>query len=367
MHIAFCTDGIYPYETGGMQKHSRLLIEALAPFDDLQITVLHPHNENVFNSPRIKEIKLAPIDTTKNYLLETYRYSRRVEACLKEINPDIIYSQGLSVWSGIHQFSRRLIINPHGLEPYQAIGWKNKLLAIPFRWIFNYLFSHAAKVVSLGGRLSVILKQQCSTPDKIVVLPNAINLPADSADLVRKPDLPIKVLFLARFATNKGIDILFQAIDQLALKNQLHKFEFRLGGKGPLYEQYRSLSKPANVELLGFVKDEDINRLYKEHDLFVLPTLFEGMPTVVLEAMGWKMPIIVSDVGATAELVDTNNGYLIPPGSVDALVNALLKFEADSISRKLSMGEASRKRVSEQFNWNTVALQHRELFYALNS
>lgn len=365
MHIAFCTDGIYPFITGGMQKHSRLLIEALSKYEDLHITVLHPHTETIFNSPQITEIKLAPISTDKNYLLETYRYSQRVEASLKKLRPDIIYAQGLSVWAGSKQFSDRLIINPHGLEPYQALGWKNRLIAIPFKWIFNYLFSHAAKIISLGGKLSEIINQNSANTDQLVVLPNAINLPSTAVSLLRNPASPVKVLFLARFAANKGIDILFNAIDQLAASGQLSKFEFRLGGKGPLYEHYLSMPRPANVELLGFVKDEEIDRLYQQNDLFVLPTLFEGMPTVVLEAMSWKMPIIVSDVGATAEQVDQTNGYLIPPGSTDALVKALLDFAASSASTKIAMGEASYQRVTELFTWDAVAFKHRELFYAL--
>lgn len=365
MRVAFCTDGIYPFITGGMQKHSRLLIECLAKYEDLDITVLHPHSETVFNSPRISEIKLQPIDPQKNYLLETYRYSKRVETALKALDPDIIYSQGLSVWSGCKQFSDRLIINPHGLEPYQALGWKNRLIAIPFKLIFNYLFSNAKKIVSLGGKLSGLIRKNCSDPCQVIVLPNAINLPPDAETLVRNPGTTVKVLFLARFATNKGIDVLFDAIDHLKETGHLSKFEFRLGGKGPLYTHYLSRPRPSNVELLGFVKDEDIDLLYRESDLFVLPTLFEGMPTVVLEAMSWKLPVIVSDVGATAEQVDETNGYLIPPGSSEDLVRALLDFARASTPAKISMGEASYQRVKELFTWEAVARKHRELFYAI--
>ena len=365
MHIAFCTDGIYPLMTGGMQKHSRLLVESLSAYEDLSITVLHPHSETIFNSPRIQEIQLRPINSNKNYLLESYRYSQQVADKLNDIQPDIIYSQGLSVWAGIKNFSNRLIINPHGLEPYQAIGWKHRLLAIPFQHIFSHLFKNCARIVSLGGKLSEILRKHCAHEKQLVVLPNAINLSNTSAGFQRIPSLPVKVLFLGRFATNKGIDILFEAIQQLNSTGYTNTFNFILGGKGPLYEHYRSQPQPANVKLLGFVKDEDIDALYRNNELFILPTLFEGMPTVVLEAMSWKMPVIVCDVGATAELVDAANGYLVRPGKVEDLVQSLLGYAAASLEIKLSLGNASYSRVMNQFTWKAVAARHRDLFYAL--
>ncbi|MCU0385195.1 MAG: glycosyltransferase family 4 protein [Flavihumibacter sp.] len=365
MHIAFCTDGIYPLMTGGMQKHSRLLVEALSVYEDLTITVLHPHSETIFHSPRIKEIQLSPINTNRNYLIESYRYSQRVADRLNDIQPDIIYSQGLSVWAGIKNFSSRLIINPHGLEPYQAIGLKNKLLALPFKVIFSHLFKQAARIVSLGGKLTGILGRHVANERKLVILPNAINLVTASTSFQRIPSLPVKVLFLARFATNKGIDVLFEAIQQLNKAGYADTFRFVLGGKGPLYEQYHSQPQPENVKLLGFVKDEEIDTLYQENELFILPTLFEGMPTVVLEAMSWKMPIIVSDVGATAEQVDACNGYLVRPGKVEDLVQSLLSYANASTEIKNALGEASYSRVKDQFTWQAVAARHRDLFYTL--
>src|SRR5690606_10025817 len=115
----------------------------------------------------------------KNYLKECFAYSKRIHKALTEGEFDIIYSQGLSVWYEADQFSDKLIINPHGLEPYQAIGFKNSLLAIPFKRVFNRIFSKSRYVVSLGGRLTGILEKHVDSK-KIVVLPNAVNLPNES-------------------------------------------------------------------------------------------------------------------------------------------------------------------------------------------
>jgi glycosyltransferase involved in cell wall biosynthesis len=347
-----------------MQKHSRLLVEELVQYPGLELTILHPHREKMFPGQRIREIFIDPIDTRKNYLLECYRYSQRIASQLQQLEYDVIYSQGLSVWAQVDQFKGRLIINPHGLEPYQAIGFKNRLLAIPFRMVFSYLFRKAACVISLGGRLTNILQKQVGNAEKITVVPNGVNL-SDGTTKPRPADNKVRVLFLARFAANKGINILFNAIEILEQQGLAHFYEFVLAGKGPLYEYYRGKNKFSNVTLTGFVTDDQINSLYREADVFVLPTLFEGMPTVVLEAMTHSLPVIVTDVGATAELVDQQNGFLIKKGSVQALVHALQQFRELGPAERAAMGKASFEKVLQRFTWRSVAEQHLQLFQHL--
>lgn len=362
IRVAFCTDGVYPDSMGGMQKHSRLLCEELSNYKDLDLFVIHPHEgKELFPGSGINEVAIKAIDTERNYLLESYRYSKRVYAALEEINPDIIYSQGLCIWYKAGSVRKKLIINPHGLEPYQALGWRNKLAGIPFRLLFNHLFSKAAVVVSLGGKLTTILSRVIKNPSKIVELPNGVNLPpATAVSTGHKPVLT--GLFLARFAHNKGIDILFEAIEHYSKKPGGSPFRFLLGGKGPLYEFYRNKTNYNNAQLLGFVRDEDIPGLYQQADFFVFPTLFEGMPTVVLEAMSFGLPVIVSDVGATRVLVDDSNGKVINPGSAQELIAALDWFAGLSEEKRSTLSHASRNRVASSFTWDQVASRHHALF-----
>lgn len=364
MKVVFCTDGIFPHAVGGMQRHSRLLIKELAKRADVEITVIHPHRQKAFGSnENIKEEVIQGIDESRNYLLECYRYSKRVYSVLEKYPDHVIYSQGLSVWYNINKISGRLIINPHGLEPYQAISLKDKITGIPFKIIFNYFFSHAAKVVSLGGRLTDILKIRISK-SKIAVIPNATNLPVE--ELPEKDySGKLQILFVARFASNKGIHILLEAIEQLNKRGYKDKIKWNLGGKGPLFNHYVENFNYENVNYLGFVSDEQLAELYKTNHLFVFPTLFEGMPTVVLEAMSYGMPVIVSDVGATAELVDAANGYLIEKNNVDALINAVVDFLKLPDADKKQLSINSYRKVRENFTWEAIAQRHVELFKSL--
>lgn len=365
MKLAFCTDGIFPHSVGGMQRHSKLLIEALAKFN-IEITVFHPHkDENIFSDfKNITEIYIPDIDKSKNYLKENYKYSKRIYQYLKDMPEHIVYSQGLSVWHKIKKLSNTVIVNPHGLEPYQALSSKDKLVAVPFKKVFNHIFKKANFVVSLGGSLSSIL-QRIINKKKIVVLPNGVNLP-ENFQVQPKAEFPIQLLFVGRFASNKGINLLLEVAEDLNKSGYAEKIQYKLAGKGPLWEQLKNNFQLPNVEFLGFISDETLLELYANSHIFVLPTLFEGMPTVVNEAMTYSLPIIVSDVGATAEQVDSSNGYLLPRNNKEALKNAILDFLSKTPEQRQKLGEASLNRVKERFLWNVVAQKHYELFQKIS-
>jgi glycosyltransferase involved in cell wall biosynthesis len=370
LQVVFCTDGVYPQLVGGIQKHTRLLVEALAQMKELDIVVIHQHHEaNVFDpSLNITEIGIKRNKQSSNYLLNEYYYSCQVYEALQKFPDALIYEQGLSVWHNIGKIGHRVILNPHGLEFYQALSTKDKLKAIPYKWIFGYLFSKAHKVVSLGGRLTGLLKDHIRNGDsKIVVLPNAINLPAQKFERVNFSNTPIKILFVGRFAANKGINILMDTAVQMNNGGYKEELEFHLVGKGPLFEHFTSMVKEPNIIFHGFADDDKLNQLYRECDVFVLPTLFEGMPTVVLEAMSYSLPIIVTDTGATTEMVDQQNGYIIEKSSVISLKDAISQYFVLNENMRKRLSEKSYQRVQENFTWPVIARKHLELFRKLTS
>jgi glycosyltransferase involved in cell wall biosynthesis len=365
LKILFCTDGIFPYAVGGMQRHSKLLIEELAKNVGVEIVVVHPHKEKIFTSyNNVSEISLPGINTNKNYLLECYKYSQKVYQIILNHPNHVVYSQGLSVWYKIAHIKNKVIVNPHGLEPFQAIGIKAKLTAIPFKIIFKYLFKHADVVISLGGKLTDILQTAISDKSKIRVLPNAVNLP----DNINPKNFSKKLhfLFVGRFEYNKGIFYLLNAIEQYSNTHKSNDFTIIFAGKGPLYAQcIKKYSHLPQVKFLGYVDDNKLNELYRQCHIFVLPTLFEGMPTVVMEAMSYGMPVIVSDVGATAQLVNIDNGFLIPPANIDALVEAIKAILNKQPDELTQMGVNSINKIKYNYTWELVAQKHLDLFHEL--
>lgn len=365
LQVVFVTDGIFPHTVGGIQKHSRLLVEALAKTGQLDLIVIHPHvGTQVFDKNlNITEKIIAPSTPAIQYIVDCYRYSLRVAKELKNYPNAVIYAQGFAVWGNSAKFKKRLIINPHGLEAYQTLNKKDYYKTSPFRFINNFIFKRCAYVVSLGGRLTDIIKPHLAKDNEVVVLPNATNI----KDFPTKDfsGSVTKALFVGRFAFNKGINILIECIQKINSENPGNQFQFGLVGKGPLYEHYKALYTADNLTYYGFASDEDLDMLYKTSHVFVLPTLFEGMPTVVLEAMAKKMPIIVTDVGATLEMVDSTNGYIIEKESVQSLYDALISFSKLTESEKTKLADASYNRLRNNFTWPVIAQKHIDLFNKL--
>lgn len=364
-HVIFCTSGIFPESVGGIQRHSKLLIEELAKTKTLQLTVIHPHtSKRMFDAEyNVQEIAIDFNHADGNYLYNCYKYSRLVYAELAKYPDAIVYTQGLSVWYHANELKGRLIYNPHGLEPFQGQTLRDKITTWPFRMVMRKVFKKATYVISLGGHLTAILKAAGVPESKIKVLPNATNIPV----AVTKTENKIcTFLFVGRFAHNKGIAVLLQAIKELNAQGFKNKMHFNLVGKGPLFEQMiRDFNLP-NITFAGFANDEQLKQFYTSSDAFVFPTLFEGMPTVVLEAMSYELPVIVSDVGATAELVDSSNGYLIAKNNILQLKEAIVKLASLSDKERKHMAQQSLQKVKENFTWKIVAQQHINLFNSIN-
>lgn len=363
--VIFVTDGIFPYSVGGMQRHSRLLIEALAKTGECDLIVIHPHEgKKIFESlPAVTEIPLQfkKPESQYQYLLHHYQYSKLVHQVLMQHQDAVIYSQGLAVWYRISDVKNRLIINPHGLEAYQVATLKEKIITVLFRWLHRYLFRHCARVVSLGGRLTGILTNQAGVDtSRIVVLPNAVNMPPS---VQRSFDKPVtQFIFVGRFAFNKGIDVLMEAIEKVNASGYSEKTRFVLVGKGPEYERITTTYREPNVVFAGGADDDTLFRLYRESDVFVLPTLFEGMPTVALEAMSYGLPVIITDTGATLELAGEDNAIIIEKRSFDSLASAIIKMTDLPATERQKMSEASVKKVSSNFTWPVVAENHLKVF-----
>jgi glycosyltransferase involved in cell wall biosynthesis len=369
MRVAICSDGVFPDSVGGMQRHTRMLVESLSRrHPDLDIAVLHTHaGKRLFAAfPNVEEFGIAPRPNARQYLLECHDLSGRMAEVLRTMPDAVIYSQGLTVWKGITAFTPRLIVNPHGLESFQAVGWKDRLIAVPFRQVFKRIFRHARFVVSLGGRLTDILRRHVPDPaQRLVVLPNGVVPPAEELPDRPHESPPLRALFVGRFAANKGIPYLLSAVDMLNEQGLGHRFVVRLVGTGPLYEPLKSASERPNVAFCGGVDDARLDRLYADSDVFVLPTLFEGMPTVVLEAMARKLPVIVTDVGATRELVDEANGFIIRKRNARDIAVRLRELADMPASRRAALGQAAWRKVQDRFTWNRVADAHYEVIAKL--
>jgi glycosyltransferase involved in cell wall biosynthesis len=169
-------------------------------------------------------------------------------------------------------------------------------------------------------------------------------------------------LFVGRLAPEKGIKFLLKA-----WKDVLKEFpqaQLLILGEGSekenLLAQTQRLNLSESVEFKGVIKD--ISSFLAAADIFVLPSLAEGMPVALLEAMAWGLSAIASRVSGTVEVITSGkNGILVEPGDVPGLSRAIINLLADAELRRRISG-AARKRVKESFSLEKMVESHLQLY-----
>ncbi len=167
------------------------------------------------------------------------------------------------------------------------------------------------------------LVRQGLRPEKIIVVPLAINVAADHMPEPVNPEGPLKVLWLGSIVLRKGIQYLVEAARKLAR----HQVEFLLAG--PLGISRQAIASfPANMKLLGRVTRDQLGAYYRQAHVFVLPTLSDGFAVTQLEAMAHGLPVIATPNcgNVVTEGVD---GFIVPIRDSGALAVAIARLDVD--------------------------------------
>ncbi|MFN2613096.1 MAG: glycosyltransferase [Solirubrobacterales bacterium] len=169
--------------------------------------------------------------------------------------------------------------------------------------------------------------------------------------VAQAPQAPLRVLCLGRLVERKAQGVLIEAVAQLAGEGT--QIELTIAGEGPtrasLEQLTEALGITARVRFTGVVGQDEALRLYRACDVFCLPSLAEGLPVVLMEAMSCGLPVLSTSIDAIPELVaDGENGLLVEPGDPRALADALRRLGSDPQLRS-RLGRAGRATVAERF------------------
>lgn len=167
--------------------------------------------------------------------------------------------------------------------------------------------------------------------EKARLVPYGVTLPAQQAQ--NEPEVG-RILFSGRDAFRKGLAALVTAAHRA---RQYHPC-IRVRVAGRLETRFPNLAGWADVEVLGELKAEQMAEEYRKADVFVLPTLGEGLAGVVVEALAAGVPVVTTN-RAGVDIRDGESGFLIEPGDVDGLAEAINRIVTDRVLRdRLSRG-----------------------------
>lgn len=295
----------------------------------------------------------------------------RVIQLLARRRYDIVHLYGfrMSVIGRIAaHFMRARPVVVHGIRGLHVTeaalsSWKTKMAITLERIMAGMIDSYIANSASAV----LFLKDQGFDSGKIIYIPNGIDINGWMEPSPRSVRAVPTVICVAKFRPRKRHRDLIEAVS--LLRQRGIALRCQLVGDGamrrPCEELCQKLGLRGSVEFLGRQAPEVVPSLLKEADIFVLPSLWEGMPGSVMEAMAMALPVVGSDVPGIRELViHGETGYLVPPGDVRALAGALEVLLKNHHLRQ-TMGQAGQRRVHAEFSLDTMVRRYEEAYFAL--
>ena len=289
---------------------------------------------------------------------------------LRRVRPDLVHLH--HVQPAADRYLASLVMSaglPHLVVTEHAVGVSHSGAQ---RALKRTELQRADAVTAVCGAVADGLVRDYGVPRAhLRVVPNGADLPDEDAEWPRAREIrerfgitPLKPLWVcaARLEEQKGHAVLLEAL--AALEHRGKAFVCAMAGEGSLRESLeRRVSASglaSRVHFMGQV--EDIGPLLLAADAVVMPSLWEGLPLTLLEALVRGRPVVASRVGGIPEVIeDGANGRLVPPGDVAALTMALDEFHArpDAAFR---LGRAGARVVREHYTWPRVIEQFEAVY-----
>jgi len=251
---------------------------------------------------------------------------------------------------------KKIVYSPHGtiLEGYFGAATTRAFVAL------DRVAAHVTDRIIGLTRLEIeqYLAAGIGRPEQYTFIYNGIDLEAFAARRanraekraeLRIPEDAFVALTVGRLVPIKGHRYLIDAVVEAA--DRIPGLIVLVAGDGPLRAELEQHAAAADVsDRVRFLGTrEDVPELLSCSDLFVLPSLNEGLGLVLVEAMTMEVPCVATDVGGVAEVVEGGTGMLVPPRDPHALADAIVRL-ADDPKRARRMGARGKARAEEAFS-----------------
>ena len=292
-------------------------------------------------------------------------FFRKTVKTIKEIKPDIVHAQNITNSIPAYIAWRKSRI------PYTICIHGNLELMGPFLPTFLQRFwpkfphiKAAAQIITLTNEMSTLFEKKLGK--KPAVIPNGVDLkrfyPAEKNE--KKKSASSVILTLSRIDNKKGLEYAIESMTKIHTKFPTAKL--MIVGDGEYRSELEKLVEKnmlsATVEFPGLIPNSEVPAYLRNADLFLLPSLYEGLPLTLLEAMACGLPIISTPVSIAPEIIATwKNGYIIPFKSPDAISESVIDLLSNPDKRR-QCSENSYRAAKETLSWEKVGKHYAELY-----
>ena len=325
-----------------------------------EVSVCSSGGGPLINELRKSEIPHIPVKIRKGLSWKTLRSIAEV---LRAHRFDIVHTHG-GVAGSYGRWAARISRTPvviHTIHGIHYLHYRNPVQKKVYIWIERFLshISDAVIFVSDADRNRAEYHKLAS-PNKMVVVKNGLDFShapgrgeartSKEKEKDRQKRLHPVVGTVARLHRQKGIPYLLKAAR--IITRAFPETSFRIIGGGPwrdkLVRMSKSLGLEGKVQFLG--EKSNVSDFMKNFDVFVLPSLWEGLPYALIEAGLFQKPVVATDIDGNREVIqDGTSGHLVPPKDPEALAQAVIQFLNDRAGAD-RMGRTLEKNVVRMFS-----------------
>jgi glycosyltransferase involved in cell wall biosynthesis len=362
---------LYPPDLGGAELQAQRLARELAA-RGTRVTVLtrpcagEPISERDGDIRVVRGLTAIAVGPLwgLTYMMSTHRWLRRL-AC----DWDVLHSQqvNLHCWPSV-RVSRAL--GKPCLFRFACSGPGGDLAVLSRRRFGRYFVTQlrgATRLVALTQGGAEEIRRFRLPVERVRTIPNGVDLQQFAVQPWPQVDTsqPLRLLFVGRLDRQKGLDVLLDALQRV---KRPAAFTLRIIGVGPEFERLRAQAYQAGLDPIAEFHglQQDVTPHYAWSELVVLPSRFEGMPNVVLEAMACARPVLGTSIDGTAELIGPATGWLVPSDDAGILAQRLTQI-ANERATLASIGLAGRAVAEAKYSISVVASMYLREYEAMLS
>lgn len=289
---------------------------------------------------------------------------RKVFRLVKRYRPDVVvaYLDGAAMLGCLLRLAGlkfRLIVSERSITEF--LNWKRRIKFYLYRWSDVIVPNSYAESEFIG-------KYFPGLKSKIHTITNFVDTDYFSPELIhREEGARIKILCVGRIGVEKNILFFMQAIRQVIENGYPVEVKWFGTPSSKTPEYYETCL--AERERLGLTEifrfepaSSQIRDEYRKADVFCLPSLYEGFPNVICEAMSCGLPVICSNVGDNPRLVEEGkNGYLFSPDQIEKVIDCFARFCTATLEERTAMGGYSRQMALQQFSGEEFVSRYLEI------
>jgi glycosyltransferase involved in cell wall biosynthesis len=354
---------------GGREEHVYNLAIKLGMMGH-NVTVLSS-GKNIRSSQyfAVRNFQVLPFLISKKPDYWEYRIMPMLPFALMKINADIIHLHDVRHFTDVVTLVSKLkkvpfVITIH-YGTYAPTKYLKMLIKLYDRSFVRTIFERAKKIIFVStGIMNEYRRMFPHLIDNMIVIPNGINvneyqsLHFDANDFKRRFNLDESKIVLTggRIIESKGFQYLIKAMPSI-LKEEPN-VKLIIAGPDRGYKKYliqliQRLKLEQHIIFTGMLSHEAFKKLLYVADIFVLPSLYEGLPVVLLEAMACGKVIVATDIPGVREILSSEEAVLVKPGDVENLSNAIIMLLKDETFAK-KIGQIAREK-SLYYDWNNIA------------